>query len=182
MMCNCTIQHEPSTPTKSDTQFLCKGHANVAMISTKDNLSVPTGLHITNSIGNFPDETRPQLPTAMNSMCELEEAVHDFPVVDGSTELCIVTAPTIVDQHVPQCITSLSEDNLNIDHGMSKYRQYNEGTRISYVGNIKAVLKNSSMQTETTKKVQEMPRDLTTPTNHQTHGHTVQNQHHETSV
>jgi len=184
MMCNCTIQHEPPTPTKSDTQFLCKEHANIAL-PTKDNLSVPTKLHITNSISSFPDEPASQSPMTMNTTCELKEAVCDFnfPVVNGSREFSTVTAPTVVDQQVLQCFTSLPEVNLNIDNGIPK------GTRMSYVKNIKSGIKNSSMntmQTPTANKAQKLQSedltDLLTPSNHQTYVNTVQKPHCETSV
>ena len=186
MMCNCTIQHKPPTPTKSGTQFLCKEHTNV-MLPNKDNLSVPTELHITTSISSFPSS--PSSMT-MNTACELKEAEHysNFTAVDSSRDLSIVSAPPVVDKQVLQCCTSLFEgdSNLKIDYGLSKHRQDNEGTKMSYIENI-AELNNSFMNTmQIINQSQEMQSgdvtELLNPVNQQTYVNSVRRQHCETSV
>ena len=181
-MCNCTIQRVPPTPTKSDIQFLCTEH-------TKDNLSVPTELHITNSISIFPDELVSPSSVTMQTTCEPKEAKHDsrqfnHPVVDSSREISIVTVPPVVDQQERQFFTSLSgvHNNLNNGYGMSRYKD--EGPRMSC-----GIECTDAMQIPTINQAEEIrSEDLTdflTPVSKQTKQtvvNSVQQQHCETSV
>jgi len=179
-MCNCTIQRLPPTPTKSDIQFLCTDHTNT---TTKDNLSVPTELHITNSISTFPDEPASSPPITMNTTCEPKQAKHDsrqfnLPVVENSREISVVTVPSVVEQQGPQSFTSLSgvHNNLNIDYGMSKCKD--ESVQMSC--GIECM---DTMQTPSVNQAEQIrSADLTDLLTPQILVNTVQQQHCETCV
>jgi len=184
-MCNCVMNGPPS-PMRSDIQFLC----NESNTTNKDNLSVPTVLHITNSISTCPDEQSSPPSTTMNTTCEPKEAKHDsrqsnFPVANGNRELTILTASSVINHQGPQSFTSSSTDHCSqhVGQGMSEY--IGDHTQMSY-GDECTDTTNVCKQIQTGNHAQEIQTedsaDLPTPASQQNTVNTVLQQHCEICV
>ena len=136
MMCNCIIQHEPPSPTKSDIQLLCKECTN-ANSPNRENISE---LHITKSTSDFCDESCSSLPMTFNTTCGgAEEPKHDcnFPVGNNSRELALV-----IDQQVPQPFISPS-----VDHNNGTRKHDNKGSKVSCVDTTRTLKELTPQET-----------------------------------